>query len=134
MPTARSLANLVEARARTGTGFLTYRGQVPTKPAQGYVSLYFGGGVNFADRLYTVSNNLTWSFRAVCVGFTDDQCLYVVGKVRDLFTNWRPVDDRSAGWFTEAPDDPPLIRDDSIADDVRFSITPRFTITTTRSI
>lgn len=124
----RTLANLVTTRANTGTGFLTYRGLVTSRPAKGYVSLYFGGGVNYAEAIAGTATGLTWSFRAVCVGYDDDQCLYVLGKVRGLFINWRPVEARSAGWFTEAPDDPPLIKDDSVANDVRFSITPRFTI------
>jgi hypothetical protein len=126
----RTLANLVTARAESAPGFLTYRGFVKERPAKGYVSLYFSGGVNYPEGMTGTATRLTWSFRAVCVGFTDDQALYVVGKMRGLFTNWRPLEDRSAGWFTEAPDDPTLIRDDSIPNDVRYSITPRFTITT----
>lgn len=131
MATARQLANAVETRCQTASGFLTYRGLVTSKPAKGYVSLYFSGGRPYADRLFDTATALTWSFRAVCVGYTDDQCMYVLEKLRGLFQNWRPFpDDRDTGWFTEAPDDPPLLKDDSLSDDVRFSITPRFTITT----
>lgn len=130
MTTARTLANLVTARAESDSRILTFRGGVKARPPQPYVSLYFGGGINYADRLVDTAQNLTWSFRAICVGFSDDQALFVVGCVRDLFTNWRPESSRATGWFTEAPDDPPLIRDDAVTNDVRFSITPRFTITT----
>lgn len=127
---ARELANLVVTRSETASGYLTFRGLVTSRPAKGYASLYFGGGINYGDRLHSATNTLRWSFRAVCVGYDDDQALYVLGKVRGLFTNWRPTDDPADGWFTEAPDDPPLIKNDDDPNDVRFSITPRFTITT----
>lgn len=132
MPTVRELANLVMDRAATDSTILTYRaGQVPTRPAKGYASFYFGGGTPSADRLYNATVNLGWGFRVICVGYDDDEALRVVGRIRALYTNWRPYpDDRSVGWFTEAPDDPPLIRDDSVPNDIRYSLTPRFTITT----
>lgn len=127
---ARTLANLVEARAKTAPGFLTFRGYVDSRPSKGYVSLYFGGGINYRDTLAQSATELRWSFRALCVGYDDDQCLYVLGKVRGLFEGWRPTDDRFASPFTEAPDDPPLLKDDRVSGDVRYSITPRFTINT----
>jgi hypothetical protein len=126
--TARSLADLVEARSRTATSFLTYRGVIPTKPDKGYAALMFGGGSPFGDRLVNTTNSLTWSFRVMCVGYSDAQCLFVAEKFDALFLNWRPTD--RGPWFSRTPDDPPVIKDDSVAEDVRFSITLRYTLTT----
>lgn len=129
MPTPRALADQVEARSRTATSFLTYRGLIATKPEKGYVSLLFSGGRLYSDRLDGVQSSLGWSFRAICVGYSDSQCLYVAEKFRDLFVGWRP----SGGVgprFTEAGDDAPVIRDDSISEDVRYSLTLRYTLNT----
>lgn len=128
MQTARSLADLVEARSRTATTFETYRGLISQKPAKGYVSLLFGAGSPFGDRLAGTVNALTYSFRAVAVGYSDGQCLYVAEKFDALFLNWRPLG--TGPWFSRTPDDPPVIRDDSVAEDVRYSLTLRYTLTT----
>lgn len=128
MQTARSLADLVEARSRTSSTFLTYRGVIPDKPTKGYVSLLFGAGSPFGDRLVSSTNSLAWSFRAMCIGYSDGQCLYVAEKFDALFLDWRPLG--GGPWFSRTPDDPPVIKDDSVASDVRYSITLRYTIST----
>jgi hypothetical protein len=125
---ARSLADLVEGRSRTASEFLTYRGLIAERPAKGYASLLFGAGSPFGDRLTGTANAFSWSFRAVCVGYSDAQCLYVAEKFDALFVNWRPLG--SGPWFTRTPDDPPVLKDDSVAEDVRYSLTLRYTITT----
>lgn len=127
--TPRTLADLVEARSLTASTFMTFRGLVRTRPAKGYVSLYFGAGIPTIATL-AGGGQFDWSFRAVCVGFDDNQCLFVLEQFRGLFQRWRPLSDRSASWFTEAPDDPPLLKDDQDPSDIRYSITPRFRITT----
>lgn len=132
--TPRDLAAAVTTRARTSTHFLTYRpGEVVDRPAKGYVVLYFGGGAPFPDRQASGANRLRWTFRAKCVGYTDDQCLLVADKVRDLLLHWSPDPGPSADWLTEVDDDPPLLRDDSVSSDLRYSITPVYTLTTARS-
>lgn len=127
MQSARSLADLVEARSNTATSFLTYRGVIPARPSKGYVSLLFGAGSPFGDRLAGNVNSLAWSFRVMCVGYSDGQCLFVAEKFDALFLNWRPL---SGSWFSRTPDDPPVIKDDSVAEDVRYSLTLRYTLTT----
>jgi hypothetical protein len=124
---ARSLADLVEAKSSTATSFLTFRGLISERPAKGYAALLFGAGSPTGDRMAGTVNSLAWSFRAVCVGYSDAQCLFVAEKFDGLFLNWRPV---GGSWFSRTPDDPPVIKDDSVAEDVRFSITLRYTLTT----
>lgn len=128
MQSARSLADLVEARSRTSSSFLTYRGLISERPSKGYASLLFGAGSPQGDRLVGTATAFGWSFRAVCVGYSDAQCLYVAEKFDALFVNWRPLG--SGPWFTRTPDDPPVLKDDSVSEDVRYSLTLRFTITT----
>lgn len=129
MPSARSLADLVEARCHTSSSFLTYRGTIPTRPEKGYAALMFGAGSPYGDRLAASVNGLAWSFRAMCIGYSDAQCLYVVEKFDALFIGWRPLA-ANGPWFSRTPDDPPVIKDDSVAEDVRYSLTARYTLTT----
>jgi hypothetical protein len=127
--TPRSLADAVEARSRTASSFLTYRGLIASRPDKGYASLLFSAGRLYVDRLDGVQSQLGWSFRAVCVGYSDGQCLFVVEKIRALFVGWRP-DGGVGPRFVEADDDPPLLKDDSVPEDVRYSLTLRYTLTT----
>lgn len=129
----RALADLVEARAKTDTGFLTYRGMIASRPSKNYVMLIFGGGSVYGDRLVGYSNMLTWEFRALCVGYTDSETLWVANRIRGLYVNWRPIPDRASGWFVEQEDDAPLLRDESMINDTRYSVTLRYRLTTPRS-
>lgn len=127
----RALADAVIARAEPSPHFLTYRqGEVEAKPIKGYVVFYFGLGAVFGGRLSGTADRLRWGFRPKCVGYTEDQCLFVAGKVRSLFLNWRP--DPASGWFMEVEDDPPVLAD-AVEGDERFSILPAYRLTTSRS-
>jgi hypothetical protein len=107
--TARSLADLVEARCRTSSSFLTYRGSIPAKPEKGYAVADVRRWLPVGDRLAGSANALAWSFRAMCVGYSDGQCLYVVEKFDALFIGWRPLASNGP-WFSRTPDDPPVIK------------------------
>jgi hypothetical protein len=124
---------LCEARARTDTRFDTFRGNGPDRPSRNYAVLYFTpGSVPASNRQGGSQGELRWSFRVVCVGLgSDDYCLYVARLVRALFKNWSPVTDESfTSWLQEQDDDAPLIKDDSDPNDIRYSITLRYTLTT----
>jgi hypothetical protein len=127
--TVRQLADLVEARSSTATEYLTFRGLIPAKPAKGYAALFLNGGSRFGDRLAGSINALGWSFRVMCVGYDSNQCLYVAEKFDAKFSGWRPLA-ANGPWFTQTPDDPPVIRDDSVVEDIRYSLTLRYTIPT----
>lgn len=133
MSDPRTLATLVLARSNTATTFLTYRGLITERPVKNYVSLLFGAGAVSSSCMAGTTDLLTWTFRATCVGYTEDEVLFVAAMFRALFVNWRPLSAVSAGWFTEAQDDPPVIKDETTLNDVRYSLTLRYRITTSRS-
>jgi hypothetical protein len=120
-------------RARDAPDFLAYDAAPTGKPGKVYVVHYFGAGSAFTEDMTARQASLRWTYRAVCVGFTPSQCLYVAGKYRQRFINWRPTADPGDGWLVEAFDDPPILTDNSVEGDPRTSITLRF-ILNTRSI
>ncbi len=127
----RALAAAVTARCQSST-FLTYgQGQVEDRPVKGYTVLYYGSGAPFGDRHSGGANRLRWTVRAKCVGYTVDQLLFVAEQVRSRLLGWSPDPDLSAGWLAEVDDDPPVLPDDSVAGDVRYSLTLTYTLTTT---
>ena len=128
----RTLANLVETRAKSDGRFDVYRGSGPDVPTRNYVVLYSTTGNAFSTRHSGSQSDLGWSFRAVCVGLeSDDKCLYVVRLVRNLFRNWTPVPSEDfTSWFEEANDEAPLIRDDAVPSAIRYSLTLPYTLTT----
>lgn len=130
MADARTLANSVTTRAQTAPDFLAYRGFPKATPGKGYAVLLFGAGTPQSPNVAQSVTDLRWSFRAICVGFTDDQCLFVAARFRARFNHWRPTSDRADGWLSEAPDDAPLILDTSVEGDPRYSITLRYILTT----
>lgn len=130
MADPRTLANTVATRAETAPDFLAYRGFPKNTPGKGYAVLLFGVGTTQADNVAQAVTGLRWTFRAICVGFTDDQCLFVAQRFRARFQHWRPTSDLRDGWLTEAADDPPLIPDTSVEGDPRYSITLRYILTT----
>ena len=75
---------------------------------------------------------LGWSFRATCVGLGDPKnCLYVIRYFRPLFQQWNPFPaEEYTSWFEESSDDVPIIPEEEIPSDLRYSFTPRFVLTT----
>lgn len=124
MTTALQLAALVEARAASGS-YTVLRGQVAETPAGAYVVLYFTGGHSFATRLVARPDRLRWTFRAVCVGESDEQALNTADLLRARFAGWRPLGPHGPQ-LVEVDDAAPLLRDDSVPNDVRFSNTLTF--------
>jgi hypothetical protein len=55
-----------------------------------------------------------------------------VDRIRDKFTGWRPLG-ADGPMFVEVDTDPPLIRDDSVPNDIRFSLTLTYRLYTSRS-
>lgn len=128
MTTALQLAALVEARAAS-PAYTVHRGQVTGSPAGGYVVLYFSGGHSFATRLVATPDRLRWTFRAVCAGYSDRQALNTADLVRARFAGWRPLGEHGPRLF-QVDDEAPLLRDDSVPNDVRFSLTLTFRLFT----
>ena len=109
-----------------------FRANGPDQPARNYVVLHFPAGDAFGTRLGGGQESLGWGFRAVCVGLrTDDNCLFVVQLMRSLFRNWSPAPSEDfTSWLSEESDGAPLIKDDEIPSDLRYSLTLRYTLTT----
>lgn len=131
MPAVYDLADLVEGRA-AGEGYTVYRGKVPDKPPGAYAVLYFGAGHAYASRLGGAHDNLRWTFRVVCAGYSESQVLNTVDRIRARLTGWRPTGGNGP-MLRELEDDPSLLRDDSIATDIRFSVTLTYRLYTNRS-
>lgn len=130
MADPRTLASLVMARATSAPDFLAYTSPPVARPTKGYVVHYFGAGSLFSEDMSARQVGLRWTFRAICVGFTPDQCLYVAGRYRARFLNYRLTNNPADGWLVEAQDDPPLITDSSVEGDPRSSITLRYILNT----
>jgi hypothetical protein len=131
MPAVLDLADLVAARA-AGDGYTVYRGAVPEKPPGAYAVLYFGAGSSYGTRLAGRPDELRWTFRVVCAGYSERQVLNTVDLVRARLTGFRLLD-ANGPMLTELEDDPSLLRDDSVASDIRFSFTLTYRLHTTRS-
>lgn len=131
MADARTLADLCENRAKTETRIDTFVGNGPDKATRDYVVLYPSRSKLASSRQSGSQGDHRFTLRAVCVGlYKPSNCLRVVNLVSALFCNWSPVPDEDTSWLEEMDDDPPLLRDDSVPGDVRYSLTLRYTLTT----
>lgn len=130
MADPRTLASLVMARATAAPDFLAFDAAPTGKPAKVYVVHYFGAGSVYGQNMTAAQSGLRWTYRAVCVGYTPSQALYVASRYRARFLNWRPTENPGDGWLVEAQDDPPLLTDSSVEGDPRSSITLRYILNT----
>lgn len=125
----RALADAVEAQAGTSQAFATFRSVITSRPATGYIVLWFAAGTSQRGRYTGQAAWLRWQFRVTCVGYSDAHCLFVAEKVRALFVGFRPDPSPAASPLNEVDDDPPLIRDE-VEGDVRYSVALRFALHT----
>lgn len=130
MADPRTLASLVMARAEAAPDFLAYDKRPVETPTKGYVVHYFSLGAPTVENMSGRQSGLRWSYMAVCVGFTVDQCLFVASRYRARFLNWRPTTDRGDGWLVEQPDGARPVTPPDVEGDSRTSITLRFTLNT----
>jgi hypothetical protein len=116
-----------------GQWFTVYLASVPDKPPSGYVTVYPGVGNAHADNMAT-DGRVRWTCRLVCSGFGPQQTLDVVDSVRARLTGWAPYPDTpSAGRLFEVDEDAPLLPDDTVPGDTRFSLTLTYRLYTNRS-
>lgn len=136
MTTTLALAQTTLARLQTlpSNKITIYEGRVPTTPASAYIAYYPGGGNCHDDGRQAQSQSaLDWSAMFVCCGSDPQQCLWVVDQMRALLYGWSPDTSESATPFIEVVLGNPVLPDDSVPLDVRYSFTLQFILTTTRS-
>ena len=128
----QALTDAALARLQAMTWPPVYDGLPPaTMPANGYAVLYGGAGAIERDRASDIGSMIRWTPRVVCAGKNPDQAGNIADHVRDQLIGWQP--DPAGAVLTEVALDAPLLRDDSMPQDIRFSITLQFTTTTSRS-
>jgi hypothetical protein len=128
-----SLAELLLARLTGTPGLAVYDAQIATNPPNtGWVIVYPGAGTPATTRLAPVATDLVWDATVVCCGRSRSQCLNTVSIVRSRLLGVRLDNARSSGRLTEEPAGP-LLPDESIPAEPRFSLTLRYTSTHTRS-
>jgi hypothetical protein len=110
----------------------SYDSQVPDTPAQGYTVFYPGAGTSFGDRLSDLKSKLEWDFRVVCAGRSPGQARRVVKQTRAGLTGVR-IDEGRVLIVEDRRLNAPMLRDDAVPAEVRFSQTLRFKASATRS-
>ncbi|GAA1436307.1 hypothetical protein GCM10009616_35770 [Microlunatus lacustris] len=128
-----AVADLVLDRLRMLPRIEVLDGEVKKTPAGAYVVFYDDAPRLSSRTLAGRANRAAWRLQTVCVGRDAAETRWVVGQILSTLTNWRPLQDRAASWITPQSDGAPILRDDSVAGDIRFSQTLTFRLTTTRS-
>ena len=134
MPNTFDLAEATLAKLSTQTKFTTHDGTVPNKPQGAYVVFYGSTGTVRRTRLAQAANRLRGGCTLVIAGSTAAQVRNTVDLVRDDLEGWRPFGtDRSSEALHEDEISGDMLRDDTDANDIRFSQTLFFRLTTHRS-
>lgn len=132
MPAVEQLAEVVLERLGALPGLTVLDGGVPVTPPGAYVVFYGAAPALTATRLAGTASSLRWTFQLVCAGRDAAEVRHVVELVLASLTNWRPAG-RETSWLSPQPDGAPILRDDSVPGDIRYSQTLTFRLTTTRS-
>lgn len=75
----------------------------------------------------------SWTFRTVCVGRDAGETRHVVRLVHALLVGWRPrPTDSATGAIVPVADGAPILRDDSVPGDIRFSQTLTWRVASSR--
>ena len=127
------LAEQAWLRLKGGDGYTAYDGTVPSTPVGAYAVFYPVAGVFSQGRHGGGQYGYMWGFRVVCAGSSRAQTLGTVKRVRQRFLNYQL--DPSPGSSPLREDDvvAPLLRDDSVPSDIRFSQTLFYTLSYDRS-
>jgi hypothetical protein len=108
-----------------------YDSQVPDTPPQAYAVFYPGAGSIYPVRLADLGSRLDWDCRVVCCGRTPGQARRAADQTRAALSGRRLdgglvlVEDRNLN--------APMLRDDTVPSDIRFSHTLRFKTSAARS-
>lgn len=133
MATVSLLAGNVLARLNTLPNVSVYDSKVPSTPGGLYVVFYGNSGHSVSTSMAGTSDSLTWTFYVIVAGTLPAQVRSGVDRVRTALTGFRLDAAAWAGPLNEVDLQAPMLRDDSVENDVRFSQTLYFRLSTSRS-
>lgn len=117
------LAEQAWQRLNGTTGLTAFDGVAPATPPGGYAVYYPSAGSYGSTRQGGGQSGYRWGFRVVCAGSSRAQVFGTVKRVRARFLNHQLDPSPSSDPLQEDDLDPPLLRDDSVPSDIRFSQT-----------
>lgn len=91
----------------------------PADPPDRYVVLYFDPGRSVAESLADERTDLQALFQVTCVAPTEEQCLWLTGRVREALHGPLVVPGRVV-WRPEELGGPPVARDDDVTPPLFF--------------
>lgn len=133
MATAINLAGVILTRLETMPGTTVLDSEVRTTPAGAYVVFYDETPAHWSNNLSGGLNRMGYEFRLVCVGKSPAQCRNTVRLAAGLLAGWRFDNSQQSSWLIEVPEGAPIIPDRSVPEDVRYSQTLHYRLTTSRS-
>jgi hypothetical protein len=86
----------------------------PVPSSKRYAVLYFAPGQSMPESLADARTDWDGVFQVTCVGPTEEQCLWVVDKVRGALFAPLTVEGRTV-WRPEELGGPPVLRDDDVS-------------------
>lgn len=123
------LAEQAWQRLSATVGFSSFDGVAPSTPPGAYAVYYPSAGAYVRERHGGTQSGYRWAFRVVCAGSSRAQVLGTVKRVRARLLNY-PLDPSPASSpLQEDEFEAPLLRDDSVPSDIRFSQTLLFYLT-----
>lgn len=123
------LAEQAWQRLKTGEGYASYDGSVPASPPAAYAVYYPTTGGYSRGRHGSQQSDYLWGFRVVCAGSSRAQVFGTVKRVRARFLNYHLDPSPASSPLQEEDIDAPLLRDDSVPSDIRFSQTLLYYLT-----
>jgi hypothetical protein len=115
-----TFADLLDARLHTVATVDSFcLSDPPARPARGYVVADLSGGAEWDGRLTDDISDGQGSFTLRCCGFSREQALRTTDLAMRSMRGWRPFPDGTALRLTDTSE---VIRDDSVATDIRYSI------------
>lgn len=115
-----TFADLLDARLHTIATIDAYvLADPPDRPARGYVVADISAGGEWDARLSDEVSDAQGAFVLRCCGFSREQTLRTTDLAMRSMRGWRPFPDGTALRLTDTSE---VIRDDSVATDIRYSI------------
>lgn len=130
-----TLGDAVTARLVTAVGVTVYDSRVPNSPAEKYAVHYPGVTIPIEARQGgTTTTRQRFTGTIVCVGRSRQQAAWVVDKIIGRLVGfWPDADPGASPLRLDSDFDSGITRDDTDANDVRYTHVLRYTLTSNRS-